>query len=145
MSKTIWSGAVIVCTVGVALLAGCAPADTGGRLGVSGTVTFEGKALDQGTIEFTSTGEGAAVHTGAMISGGSYSVPAQQGLPPGTYLVKISSTVEDPSAEVPEMPGMAEEGAPEPEDRIPAEYNTESKQEITVTGGGPQKFDFDIQ
>ena len=45
-------------------------------------------------------------------------------------------------AEVPEMPGMSDEV---PEERIPAEYNTESKQEITVTSGGPNEFEFNIQ
>jgi hypothetical protein len=80
-----------------------------------------------------------------MIQDGSYSVPAEKGLPPGKYLVRISSVAEDPSAPVPEMPGMPEDGGVgEAEERIPAEYNTESKQEVTVTSEGPNKFDFDI-
>jgi len=144
MHKTLWLSVALVACVGVAFVAGCGGGDTGGRLGVSGNVTFQGSPLDQGTIEFTSTGEGATVHTGAMIQGGSYTVPAEQGLPPGTYLVRISSAVEDASAPVPEMPGMAEDGAPQAEERIPAEYNTESKQEVTVTSGGSSTFDFNI-
>ena len=142
--KTLWLGAVLVFCLGVALVAGCDTGDMGGRLPISGNVTFQGSPLDQGTIEFKSTGEGPAAFTGAMIKGGSYEVPAEQGLAPGTYSVKISSVAGDPSAPVPEMPGMPEDGAPAAEERIPAEYNTESTQQVTVTGDGANKFDFDI-
>jgi hypothetical protein len=138
-------GAVAVSCIGLVLAPGCEQGGADGRLAVSGTVTFEGAPLDQGSIEFTSTGEGPAVFTGAMIENGKYSVPAGQGLPPGTYLVKISSAAEDPSAPAPEMPGMPEEGAEGAQERIPAEYNTESTQEVTVTADGENKFDFNIQ
>ena len=142
--KRLWVSAVVVSCLGVALFAGCETQDTGGRLAISGNVTFQGSPLDQGTIEFTSTGEGATAFTGAMIKGGSYEVPAEQGLAPGTYRVKISSVVEDSSTPVPEMPGMPEDGAPAAQERIPAEYNTESTKEVTVTADGANKFDFDI-
>jgi hypothetical protein len=144
MRKRWWPGVVVVCCVGVASTVGCKKADTGGRLAVSGTVKFQGSPLDQGTIEFTSSGGGPTVFTGGMIKDGSYSVPAEKGLPPGTYRVKISS-VAGGAAPAEEMPGMPAEGAAPPEERIPAEYNSATTQEVTVTSDGPNKFDFDIK
>lgn len=144
MRKSLWPGVMVICCIGVALAVGCQKVDTGGRLPVSGTVTFQGSPLDHGTIEFSSSGDGPTVFTGGMIENGSYSVPAEKGLPPGKYLVKISSVVGG-AAPVEEMPGMLEEGAAPPEERIPAEYNTASTQEVTVTSEGPNKFDFDIK
>jgi hypothetical protein len=139
-----WLGATMVFATLMAAVLGCGKGDTGGRLGIAGSVTFQGKPLDKGTIEFSSTGEIAAM-TGAMIKNGSYEIPAEKGLPPGKFLVRISSVAEDPSAPVPEMPGMPEDGVGEAKELIPAEYNTESKQEVTVTSDGPNQFDFDIR
>ena len=145
LRKIFWLGAVLVSCLGVALVTGCDQGETGGRLAISGNVTFQGSPLDQGTIEFTSTGEGPAALTGAMIQGGSYEVPAAQGLPPGTYRVRISSVAEDASAPPPEMPGMPGEGGGEAQERIPAEYSSpESEQQVTVTSDGANQFDFDI-
>jgi len=124
-------------------LTGCGEEDTQGRMAISGIVTFEGKPLDRGTIEFTSVGE-ATAHTGTMIEDGSYDIPARQGLQPGKYLVRISSVADDPNV-APEMPGMTGEGGVTvAQDRIPAEYNTESKQEVTIESDGPNEFDFNI-
>jgi hypothetical protein len=142
MSKSCWLGAVVIFATLMASVVGCGQGGTGGRLAISGNVTFQGKPLGTGTIEFSSTGG----FSGAMITNGKYEIPAEKGLPPGTYLVKISSAAEDPSAPVPEMPGMPEDGAGgEAQELIPAEYNKESKQEVTVTSDGPNEFNFDIK
>ena len=143
--KTLWLSAILVSSMGVAFVVGCTQADTGGRLGISGNVTLRGSPLDQGTIEFRSTGEGAGALTGAMIKQGRYEVPAEKGLTPGTYRVRISSLVEDPSAPPPEAPGMPGEGGGEVQERIPAEFSSpDSEKEVTVTSAGPNRFDFDI-
>lgn len=145
MRKIRWNSIAVICCLGAALLGGCGPDNPRGTLGLEGDVTFQGKPLDQGTIEFTAIGEGAAAHTGAVIENGRYSVPAHQGLPPGTYRVRISSLQEDPAGATPEAPGMPMQGAAQPEELIPQDYSgPESTQEITVSDDSTE-FNFDIR
>lgn len=125
----------------LAVLLGCSP-DTGGRVGVSGKVNYQGQPLESGTIQFIST-DGSQM-AGADISQGSYSIPAEQGLLPGEMTVRISS----PEAGAPPPP--AGEAAGDPalfgpnKERIPAEYNASSTLTTVITGDGPNTFDVDI-
>jgi hypothetical protein len=123
----------------VLLVSGCGHRDPLGRLAIAGAVTFQGKPLDQGTIEFTPEG-GKGVSGGAMIKEGNFNLPRSQGLPPGTYLVRISSS-ESSASPAPAFPGEHKEEAKE---RIPADYNTHSKQTIKVEAGGRNEFNFTI-
>jgi hypothetical protein len=114
------------------------------RLAVSGDVTLNGAPLDQGSIRLTSTGAGKLFASGAMIQNGMFHVPQEKGLPPGTYRVEISSP--DTAA-----PLVVYKGAPgEPPlpptapERIPPEYNSNSKQTIEVQIDGDNHFAFDI-
>ena len=134
----------LICRIGIVCLlmgsiTGCGPGNNG-RFPVNGVVTLKGEALDDGTIEFSSS----SVKSGAPIIKGKYSMPADQGLSPGKYKVMIT-------AGDGKTPAASPDGAPGPaganiisKDRIPAEYNTNSTQEITVTDKGPNKFDFTI-
>ena len=117
-------------------LAGCG-GDTAGRLTVSGTVLFKGEPLDQGSIEFIPH-PGVKTQSGAMITNGHFSIPADKGLEPGMYTVKISS-IEAPAPT--DQPG----GLPgkDPKERIPAKYNVKSTltQEVKK---GDNKFEFKL-
>ena len=128
----------VVCLL-IAFITGCG-AGNDGRLPVNGVVTLKGEALDDGIIEFVSSN----LKSGASIIKGKYTVPPDQGLKPGNY--KVTITAGDGRT-----PAVSPDGAPGPtganivsKDRIPAEYNTNSKQEVTVTDAGPNKFDFTI-
>jgi hypothetical protein len=125
-----------------AVVIGCGRGDASGRQAVSGTVTLHGAPLDQGEIQFTSLEPGKSEISGAMITSGKFSVPGDKGLPPGKYRVRISSADPGSAAAAPEMPGEAVEVA---KDRIPPEFGAESKQEVTVTKGGPNVFEFNIK
>jgi len=119
-------------------LVGCG--DPNGRQPVSGAVTFQGKPLDQGVIEFSSP----ATKSGSPIVNGKYSVPADSGLEPGVYKVIITSGDGRTPADSPDgIPGPTG-GNIISKERIPAEYNTKSKQEITVSGSKSNTFDFTI-
>src|SRR5688572_18410502 len=85
-SQSAWSA---VAALVIAAFLGCGRSD--GRQLVSGTVTFQGKPLDQGTIDFYAAGK-STVEAGALITEGKYEIPADKGLLPGKYLVKIQST-----------------------------------------------------
>ena len=105
-------------------------------------MTLGGELLDQGTIEFAPQGA-AGVGSGAVIRNGVYEIPTRNGLPPGTYLVRIySSDKEATEPQEPSPPGPT--NAPPAKQRIPAAYNTQSDRTVEVTADGPNRFDFDI-
>jgi hypothetical protein len=117
-------------------LAGCG-GDIGNRVAVSGTVLVKGEPLDQGTIEFIPH-PGVKTQSGAMITNGRFTIPAEKGLEPGTYTIKISSVEGGgPTDEPGGLPGK------EPKERIPAKYNAKSKLTEEVKKGD-NKFEFKL-
>jgi hypothetical protein len=124
------------------LSAGCGPRSD--RLAVSGAVTLDGAPLDEGSIRLTSTGNGKLFASGAMIQNGKFHVPQEKGLPPGAYRVEISSP--DTKAPLVVYKGAPGEAAlpPTAPERVPPEYNSNSKQTIEVTTDGDNRFVFDI-
>jgi hypothetical protein len=118
-------------------LSGCGPRSD--RLAISGTVTLDGTPLDSGSIRFTSLGEAKLMTSGAVIKDGAYIVPQAKGLRVGSYQVEISSPDANAKPVLDRPSGMLM--APE---RIPTEYNIESKHTIEVTADGDNAFDFDI-
>jgi hypothetical protein len=107
---------------------------------VSGEVTFQGQPLDQGVIQFTPKGGAAGTFGGAPITNGKYEIPAEAGLDPGTYEVRITSP-KGGTAVTEEMPG---EAGPPAEERIPEEFNVKTTLEHTVTKEGPNEFNVKI-
>jgi len=121
---------------------GCGQGGASGRQAISGTVTFQGKPLEQGTIQIISMDPGKQAISGGMIKGGKFSIAADKGLAPGKYRVRISSP-EEGSGAAPAMPG---DPAPVAKERIPPEYSgPESKLEIEVTKGGKNEFKLEIK
>jgi hypothetical protein len=122
----------------VLLIGGCAKNEPAGHP-VSGTVTFQGKPLDQGSIEFSPTGDQGTM-SGGDIKDGNYSIPAASGLKPGPYAVRISSSDRSVTA-TEEAPG---EPPPPARQRIPAKFNEQTTLTAEVTETGDNKFDFNI-
>ena len=78
-----------------------------------------------------------------MIEDGAYVIPQAKGLLPGEYHLEIHAPdAEAPPIMVSTTPGGA--GIPVAPDRIPPEYNLESKKTITVTADGSNEFNFDV-
>ncbi len=128
---------------------GCAGvADPLGRQAISGTVTLDGAPLKNGTIRFEPFGtQKLSTATGAIITGGSYSIQQSAGLPPGKYAVSISSHGDDAANSLPADPQEAMNAAAQAkpaEELIPAKYNTQTEQVVEVTKGGDNKFIFEI-
>jgi hypothetical protein len=124
----------------LSLSLGCSKSDK--RVSVAGNVTFKGAPLDQGTIQFIPMGpEGSP--GGSVISGGQYSIPAEQGLAPGKYRVVIRSG-EAGTIETPAMPG---ESGPPAKERIPPEYNRDSEKKPVIKEISPAMapLDFEIK
>jgi hypothetical protein len=122
------------------LLLGISSCDSGPRRKpVSGTVTFKGAPLKEGTITFipltTTTQEGAP------IADGKFAFPADKGLAPGMYRVSISSIEASTRFDSKKPPGPS--GNPGKE-RIPLEFNELSKEEAKVLETGDNRFEFKI-
>ncbi len=119
---------------------------------VTGTVTLDGKPLDQGTIAFATDGRPPQVFE---IRDGKFNGAAMV----GNNVISISSKKpmtfaggKDPSGgrlgkgnmgRPPEAGGAPPKG-PE-EEILPVAYNTNSKETRVVESGGANKFDFDIK
>ncbi|MBR9804373.1 carboxypeptidase regulatory-like domain-containing protein [bacterium] len=117
---------------------GCGSADEMNRQSVSGTVSLAGDPVITGLIEFCPVGS-EGVSSGASIADGEYSIPSAKGLPPGDYLIRISSAGEEAVAST-EMPGEAKLQ----KELIPASYNVNSQEIRSVSAGEKNIFDFEI-
>ncbi len=133
----------MLATVGLFLavpFVGCSDDNPLGRLALSGRVTLDGGPLDQGNIEFHPLDGG--VPSGGTITNGSYSIPAQEGLPPGKYRVAIRDFVSPPEMPPGHSPGMPL--PPSPPAKVPDEWNSKSEHTVEIKKEGPFEFDFDI-
>ncbi|MFO0943179.1 MAG: hypothetical protein U0930_20780 [Pirellulales bacterium] len=127
---------LVLCLTALAL-AGCSPKSN--RIAVNGTVSLKGKPLDEGIIEFVS----AELKSGASIINGKYEIPQDQGLAPGEYKVLITAGDGRTPADSPDgIPGPTGANIVS-KDRIPAEYNINSKQIVSVSNTS-FTFNYDI-
>ena len=126
------------------LVSGCN--QYGGRQEISGTVKLKGEPLDQGIITFSPIGPAdeaeAVTKSGAAIASGAYRINQEDGLVPGKYLVTITSGDGKTPANPDEPPGPT--GNIVSKERIPAEYNVSSRQEVEVSADKPNVFNYDI-
>jgi hypothetical protein len=102
---------------------------------LSGAVTYKGKPVTSGLINFRSS-DGKATLGGPINSDGTYSFE----LPPGEYLVRIDAPGKMPPWE---------EGQPEPKPgprEAPVKYADypSSGLKVTVSGDAPQQQDFEL-
>ena len=128
-----WTAAVVPL-----MLVGCTPSSD--MHAVTGSVTLSGQSLDHGTIEFVRAVDPPEAAGGAMITDGRYAISAQHGLKPGEYKVLIRSPALAPYVGDDPMftpPAIGEE-------RIPPEFNSQSKVHIEVRANAPNQFDFKI-
>lgn len=122
-----------------ALVCGCGE-KAANQFAVSGSVTYLGQPLDQGSIQFEPAAD-QPTFSGAPIEAGKYLLPSENGLAPGVYRVRISSAAPVAAAPV-AAPG---ESGPPAKDRIPAKYNAETTLQAEVKKDGENKFDFDLR
>jgi hypothetical protein len=91
---------------------------------------------------FTPASNDLATQASATISKGHYQIPRDKGLLPGKYRVAISSVDGRTPESGDAVPGPSGNFASR--DRIPAEYNRDSKLEAEVKQGESNVFDYPI-
>ncbi|HKB03483.1 MAG TPA: hypothetical protein VKD90_14770 [Gemmataceae bacterium] len=114
---------------------------------VFGTVKLKGQPIKDGALVMFEPLDNQDTAGNATVTGGSYTFPQVAGLKPGRYLVRV--TLGDGKTAVnpvdPEAgPGPTGGSNIISRDLVPPDWNVNSKQEVTVTKDGPNKFDFDI-
>jgi hypothetical protein len=130
---------------GACFIAGCGgPADGLPRQAVKGSVTFNGKPLKEGSIQFQPTSPREVTAAGGLIFDGKYAIAKSEGLVPGNYQVIISGIKAEAVATKAELPGESKP-APVVKDPIPAEYNARSKLTAEIKKDAANAFDFDLQ
>jgi hypothetical protein len=123
------------------LMSGCGGSSQG-PYAISGSVNVDGAPLEKGNISFQPTQQ-QPTSSGAVVSGGKFTVPRESGLMVGNYRVVVNAAVPGTGGQVnPEaLPG--DPPAP-PKEMIPPDWNVASKQSIDVKSEGPFAFDFEI-
>ena len=112
------------------------------RLPVSGEVTLDAQPLDDASIQFSSVPGATASASGAVIVDGKYDIPAEHGLLPGTYDVRIFAPLPlkpDPNA----PPGLY--SFLPPEERVPAKYNIHTELKAEVARDSDNRFNFELE
>lgn len=131
---------------GIICICGCGPDSP--RREVHGTVTFDGKPLAAGLIQFESLPNQPSCNESASIQNGAYTVTGLGGLLPGKYQVRITAvdaSVPKPAENV--MPGTpAEEKKLSPTSKnLPAKYNTRSELTAEVSSTQSEPINFDLK
>ena len=129
--------------VALCFTAGCGQGNPLGRRAVYGAVTYQGKPVDYGAIQFHPEDPMHGVATGAQISDGKYRIKESDGLPPGSYQVMISSPDRSKVEKVEALPGDERSLAVE---RIPAKYNLKTTLKVEVPKArGAHQENFELQ
>ena len=130
----------------IALIAGCSDSYDG-RMEVSGKVSLKGQPAPDGAIVMFEALDNQDTGGNVTCTGGEYLLPRPVGLKPGRYLVRITAgdgrtpvNPTDPNA----PPGPTGGSNIVSKDLFPPDWNVNSKNEITVTADGPNKFNFDV-
>jgi hypothetical protein len=127
-------------------VAGCSDSSNG-REPVAGTVKLHGRPIPDGAIVLFEPLEKQDSAGSVTVAGGQYEIPRVVGLKPGKYLVRITAgdgkTAVNP-VDSGEPPGPTGGRNIISKELVPADWNVNSRQQVTVTKGGPNKFDFDI-
>jgi hypothetical protein len=103
------------------------------RLPLTGTVSWQGRPLEKGSIVFVPTDGHRGPKIGAKIVDGGYQIEAQRGATPGAYRVEVrSDTGEYPHSPTDARP-QTRAASPNLQLIIPPTYNTQSRLTVAVS------------
>jgi hypothetical protein len=117
--------------------AGCGSGDKQGRLKVTGKVTYQGQAVDQGTITFENPVAGQ-VNSSPLGAGGDYSLD----VPAGEYKVSVSPPLVQTKGTADSPPDMV----PKKVNNIPKKYWVQETSGLSAPIAKDKRtFDFDLK
>jgi hypothetical protein len=130
--------------IATAMVSGCGRESGPPRVRVAGTVTYQGKPVENGQISFRPIDGTVNPVSGADIVGGKYEVIAGGGVAVGAHRIEIVASRPVPLPAGKSADDYSELGVPM-EPYIPAKYNRESELKVEVTLDGPKEFSFDLK
>lgn len=130
----------VVGVLGLVALAGCGGGDGFDRQAVSGTVTYKGKPIVFGSIDF-SPQSGQNTPLNLEIKDGKFAAEKSRGLSAGKYLVRIIG-YDGPPPPPTDIPGQT--SGPLQKVITPEKYGAKSDRTVDIQGGKNElKFDLD--
>ncbi len=129
------------------LLNGCSkPKNPDGRENVSGTITLNGAPLTgMAGIVFSPVEEGSDAGGMGQISNGKYALTGADGVKPGKYIVRISSSIDFDKSTGKPADNTSVFGSEVPVEVVPPEFNKNSTIEFEVVAGKNNVFNYDIK
>jgi hypothetical protein len=132
--------------VGVLLVAGAVIAGCGrsgsGRNQVSGSVSFGGEKVAEGTIAFVPIQSTKGPKVGANIEQGQYHIDRAAGPVAGTYRVEITALRKTGK----QYEGVGKQMLDEKKNVVPAKYSGEKSELVAeIKSGGKNVFDYDLK
>ncbi len=121
------------------LISGCGGADTGGRNAVSGSVSYDGKPIDNGRITFIQV-DGKPPQASGDIVDGKYTIEAVRGPLAGSHRVEIHWNKKTGKKIMNDPPNFIEEV----KQMLPEKYNLRTTLNADVKSGS-NVFDFALQ
>ena len=135
----------LVISVVAILTVGCGKkTNPEGREDIRGTITFNGKPLDVGTIRFDPTGSDYAAGGSGPIHLGKYELTGIEGVKPGQYKVCFFASWDYDLRTGQPADENTPDGGVYKVKRIPPEFNTNSTLEFEVVQGKRNVFNYDI-
>jgi hypothetical protein len=116
----------------------------------SGTVTFDGRPLESGTIQFQPASQTEGIASGGTISAGRFDIPRAQGPVPGKYHVAIfaAASTQSGSADGEAVPIAKRDMKKQIKDlrgTVPPRYNVQTELVAEVKAGEPNTYKFDLK
>jgi hypothetical protein len=136
---------LLACLPMAVFFAGCGGSQGPERVVVSGTITYNGKPLPEGTIRFVPVQTSPVPTSGATIVNGNYKVDGKGAVPVGTHRVQIEAFRKVPLVVEPGRQASPHWPKEMPQQYLPRKFNADSQLEITIQpGSGPISKDFDL-
>ena len=141
-----------VCLALLACLVGCPGGDVGDRpetVPVTGTVTYNGSAVEGAAVTFSPTASGGSASIGTTDGSGKFTLQSQwgsRGAVPGSYKVAISKTeVEGVEEEIEDAP-IDDAPPAQVTEHLPEKYKSAKTSGLTaeVKADGDNDFPFDL-
>jgi hypothetical protein len=117
----------------VALAGGCGGNAGPERVVVSGTVTYNGEPVSNGSIFFAPVPTCPAPASGTCIVNGQYKADAKGGVPVGTHTIQVEAYRKLTSQ--PDMDGPTPTRGEPREQYLPERFNVHSRDQITIPSG----------
>lgn len=124
--------------VAVMLIVGCESGP--GKVSVGGTITYDGEPVKDGQIAFEPRGAGKMQF--GVVTDGKYAIPAEFGLVPGEYLVRITASRSTGQKAETNAFVTAEDSLEVNEQFLPPKYNSASELVVNIEPAAAAQHDF---